>query len=44
MFVFMVKILKKQIEIAKELAKEEVSKALLSFGVTKLEGMKVLEW
>ena len=33
--------LKKQIEIAKELAKEEVSKALLSFGVTKLEGMKV---
>ena len=28
-------------EIAKELAKEEVSKALLSFGVTKLEGMKV---
>jgi hypothetical protein len=33
--------LKKQIEIAKELAKEEVSKALLSYGVTKLEGMKV---
>ena len=33
--------LKKQMEIAKELAKEEVSKALLSFGVTKLEGMKV---
>ena len=33
--------LKKQIEIAKELAKEEVSKALFSFGVTKLEGMKV---
>ncbi len=33
--------LKKQIEIAKEFAKEEVSKALLSFGVTKLEGMKV---
>lgn len=33
--------LKKQIEIAKELAKEEVSKALLSFGVNKLEGMKV---
>lgn len=33
--------LKKQIEIAKELAKEEVSKALLSFGVSKLEGMKV---
>lgn len=33
--------LKKQIEIAKELAKEEISKALLSFGVTKLEGMKV---
>lgn len=33
--------LKKQIEIAKELAKEEVSKALLSFGVIKLEGMKV---
>lgn len=33
--------LKKQIEIAKELAKEEVSKALLLFGVTKLEGMKV---
>ena len=33
--------LKKQIEIAKELAKEEVSKALLSFGVTKLEGIKV---
>ncbi len=33
--------LKKQIEIAKEFAKEEVSKAFLSFGVTKLEGMKV---
>ncbi len=33
--------LKKQMEIAKELAKEEVSKALLSFGVTKLERMKV---
>jgi hypothetical protein len=33
--------LKKQIEIAKELAKEEVSKALLSFGITKLEGLKV---
>lgn len=33
--------LKKQIEIAKELAKEEVSKALVSFGVNKLEGMKV---
>ena len=33
--------LKKQIEIAKEFAKEEVSKALLLFGVTKLEGMKV---
>ena len=33
--------LKKQLEIAKELAKEEVSKALLSFGVNKLEGMKV---
>lgn len=33
--------LKKQIEIAKEFAKEEVSKALLSFGVNKLEGMKV---
>jgi uncharacterized ubiquitin-like protein YukD len=33
--------LKKQIEISKELAKEEVSKALLSFGITKLEGIKV---
>ena len=29
------------IKRAKEFAKEEVSKALLSFGVTKLEGMKV---
>lgn len=33
--------LKKQLEIAKDLAKEEVSKALVSFGVNKLEGMKV---
>lgn len=33
--------LKKQLEIAKDLAKEEVSKALVSFGVSKLEGMKV---
>ena len=33
--------LKKQIEIATEFAKEEVSKALLSLGVSKLEGLKV---
>lgn len=33
--------LKKQLELAKTYAKEEVSNALLSFGVTKLEGLKV---
>ena len=33
--------LKKQIEIATEFAKEEVSKAFLSLGVSKLEGLKV---
>jgi hypothetical protein len=33
--------LKKQIETAKSYAKEEVSKALLSLGVQKLEGLKV---
>lgn len=33
--------LKKQIETAKSYAKEEVSKALLSLGVEKLEGLKV---
>lgn len=33
--------LKKQLELAKEYGKEEVSKALLSLGVSKLEGLKV---
>ena len=33
--------LKKQLELAKTYAKEEVSNALLSFGVSKLEGLKV---
>ncbi|MAD41119.1 MAG: hypothetical protein CL623_01860 [Arcobacter sp.] len=33
--------LKKQIETAKSYAKEEVSKALLSLGVEKLEGLKI---
>lgn len=33
--------LKKQLETAKTYAKEEVSNALLSFGVSKLEGLKV---
>ncbi len=33
--------LKKQLELAKSFAKEEVSNSLTSFGVTKLEGLKV---
>lgn len=33
--------LKKQLELAKSFAKEEVSKSLSSYGLTKLEGMKV---
>lgn len=33
--------LKKQLELAKTYAKEEVSNTLLSFGVSKLEGLKV---
>lgn len=33
--------LKKQLELAKSYAKEEVSNTLLSFGVSKLEGLKV---
>ena len=33
--------LKKQLELAKSYAKEEVSKSLSSYGLTKLEGMKV---
>ena len=33
--------LKQQLELAKTYGKEEISKALLSFGVTKLEGLKI---